>query len=117
MDRANKHYGEARSDSFSSSFPRTWSRFEQNLHRPYQIHSSAPLQPNVPSFSYHNPQRTPSLPTPIMEDNNDLSEDENWKENINIDYINESDINESDDGMDMYRKTVTKRETGAPKTG
>ena len=33
-----------------------------------------------------------------MEDNNDLSEDENWKENTNIDYINESDINESDDG-------------------
>ena len=33
-----------------------------------------------------------------MESNNDLSEDENWKENTNIDYINESDMNVSDDG-------------------
>ena len=101
MDRGNNHYGDARSDSFSSSFPSTWSRFDQNLYRPYQMPSSTPLQPDVPSFSYHSPRRTLSLPSPIMEENNDLSDEENWKEitnnDINESDINESDINESDD--------------------
>ena len=31
-----------------------------------------------------------------MEEHNDLSDEENWKENTNINDINESDINESD---------------------
>ena len=56
-----------------------------------QVHH---FNPNVPSFSYHSPRRTLSLPSPIMEENIDLSDEENWKENTKI-----NDINESDDGQ------------------